>query len=168
MRKSILAGNLRLLRSLGHLNQHELADALEIKRHRIASYETQNVEPKIELLSKMSSFFQISIDDLITRKITIENYPTLKLAYEIRMRDESDPVVNGDIFNISQQEIDDFIQKNVQIEKMVEGLKAYYAIKDINDEISPESRQLMYVLEYLLDANRTLIVEFEGRQREIL
>ncbi len=168
MRKSILAGNLKLLRSLSHLNQHELADALEIKRHCIASYETQNVEPKIELLSKMSLFFQISIDDLITRKITLESYPTLKLAYEIRLRDEGDSVTNGDIFNIGQQEIDDFMQKNVQIEKMVEGLKAYYVIKGNDNEISPESRQLLYVLEYLLDANRALIVEFERGQRMIL
>jgi transcriptional regulator with XRE-family HTH domain len=167
MRKSIMAGNLRLLRSLRHLNQNELADALDIRRHRIASYETQNVEPRIELLSKMSSFFQIGIDDLITRKITLENYPTLKAAFEIRMRDE-DPVINGDLFNIGQQEIDDFVQKNVQIKKMVEGLKAYYTIKGKDSEISPESRQLMYVLEYLLDANRTLIAEFERGQRTIL
>ncbi len=159
MKKSLLAKNLKLLRSINHLNQDALARALGVTRNRIASYETQNVEPKLDLLSRMSAMFQVGIDDLITTEITRENYPELKEAYLRKVSGEAGSVhPYEEKFIIEPKVIDDFIQKNVQIGKMVEGIKAYHNITGLND-INPENQQLMYVLEHLLAVNQSLLIE---------
>jgi transcriptional regulator with XRE-family HTH domain len=159
MKKSLLAKNLKLLRSINHLNQDALARACGVTRNRIASYETQNVEPKLELLSRISSTFQVSLDDLITTEITRENYPELQEAYLRRVSGEEGPIPpHEEKFIIEPKVIDDFIQKNVQIGKMVEGIKAYHSITGLND-IDLENQQLMDVLEHLLAVNKSLLIE---------
>jgi len=60
-----IAKNIRILRDMKTLSQEQLAEALGINRSRLGAYEEGRNEPPIDLLIKIASFFQISIDALI-------------------------------------------------------------------------------------------------------
>ena len=61
--------NLRKLRKEKGLNQSELADILDLKQRTYNAYELGVNEPSIEVLKKLSSFFNVSIDYLVGNDI---------------------------------------------------------------------------------------------------
>ena len=162
MTKSLLSRNLRTLRGLNGLNQDALAQELGVSRNKIASYETQNIEPKLNLLVKMSQLFKVTIDDLISLEITSENYDDAQLTYQSLQ--EGVNVGNASAeprFVLDNQAIDDFINKNLLISKMVDGMKTFYDFKSQNSTLSAESQQLMYILDHLMAANKEFLAELE-------
>lgn len=70
---SIFSENIRFLRSQKELSQQKVADSLIITRGRYAKYEDGQSEPPIEILLKISRYFQLSIDLLVSVDIT--KYP---------------------------------------------------------------------------------------------
>lgn len=70
---SILAENIRYLRDQLKLSQQTVADQLSITRGRYAKYEDGASQPPIELLIKISRYFRISIDLMVT--IDLKKYP---------------------------------------------------------------------------------------------
>jgi len=69
---SILSENMRYLRGkLGH-SQQKVADDLSITRGRYAKYEDDATEPPLEILVKISKYYNISIDLLL--KINVNKY----------------------------------------------------------------------------------------------
>ncbi|MFY9309773.1 MAG: XRE family transcriptional regulator [Bacteroidia bacterium] len=62
---SKISKNIRILRDLKKLSQEQLAEALGINRSRLGAYEEARNEPPIELLIRLSTYFQISIDALV-------------------------------------------------------------------------------------------------------
>ncbi|NUY81928.1 helix-turn-helix domain-containing protein [Flavobacterium sp. MAH-1] len=78
---SIFSDNLRYLRESRNESQQKTAEALDIKRGRYEPYESGKVEPPYEMLVRLSRFYGISIDLLLTvdlRKYDIEDM--LRLA----------------------------------------------------------------------------------------
>src|SRR5690606_20714323 len=68
---SYWASNIRFLRNRHRLSQDELAQKLGITRSKLASHENgQTVNPPIEDLLRVSSFFKISIDNLIRTQLS--------------------------------------------------------------------------------------------------
>lgn len=65
----MLAQNLQYLRRKTGHSQQELADLLEIPRTTWSGYELGKVEPNINMLQKLSSFFQQPIDRLLGERI---------------------------------------------------------------------------------------------------
>lgn len=63
---SFLSDNIRYLRSQLKLSQQKVADALMITRGRYAKYEDGASEPPIELLLKLSRYYHVSIDLLLS------------------------------------------------------------------------------------------------------
>lgn len=61
---------MRHLRSLKNWSQTQLADALDISRARIGSYEEERCDPPIDILIKISSLFHIAIDALVKCDLT--------------------------------------------------------------------------------------------------
>lgn len=57
---------LNYLRKKHNVTQEELAHFLNVSRSTIAGYETRNREPEYEVLTKIATFFNVSIDFLIT------------------------------------------------------------------------------------------------------
>ena len=57
--------NIRALRKFKNMSQETLAEALEIQRARLASYEEGRAEPPYDLLIKMADYFHVAIDALI-------------------------------------------------------------------------------------------------------
>lgn len=70
---SILAENIRYLRYQLKLSQQAVADQLLITRGRYAKYEDGASQPPIELLIKMSRYYRVSIDLMVT--IDLRKYP---------------------------------------------------------------------------------------------
>ncbi len=62
---SKISFNIRHLRELKKLSQEGLADELQITRARLGAYEEARNEPPIEILIKLSDYFNISIDALV-------------------------------------------------------------------------------------------------------
>jgi len=61
---SNIAPNLRYLRRKKGLTQQQFADSMEIKRSLVGAYEEYRAEPKYDLLKKMATFFNLSMDEL--------------------------------------------------------------------------------------------------------
>ena len=66
---NFFANNLKLLRKQKRLNQTEVSLSLGLKRNTISNYETSHSEPDLETLQNIASFFDISIDQLVTIEI---------------------------------------------------------------------------------------------------
>jgi DNA-binding XRE family transcriptional regulator len=71
MKKSILARNLRKLRSFKNLNQTEFAELFELNRPTIGSYEEGRSEPKLATLQRIAQHFNLTIDDLFSKELTV-------------------------------------------------------------------------------------------------
>lgn len=71
---SIFSDNIRFLRGKKELSQQSFADnVLTISRERYSKYESGRSEPPYEILIKISKYFHISIDLLLT--IDVRKYP---------------------------------------------------------------------------------------------
>lgn len=62
---SKISSNIKHLRSLKKWSQEQLAQALEIPRARIGSYEEERCDPPIDTIIKLSNLFHIAIDALV-------------------------------------------------------------------------------------------------------
>ena len=56
---------LKLIRKARNLNQLKVAIDLNISREALSHYENGKREPNLEMLNKMSQYFNVSIDFLI-------------------------------------------------------------------------------------------------------
>ena len=63
---SLLSDNIRYLRNQLGYSQQRVADELIITRGRYGKYEDAVAEPPIEILLKISRYFHVSIDLLVT------------------------------------------------------------------------------------------------------
>ncbi len=59
---------LKLIRKERNLNQQKVALDLNISREALSHYENGKREPSLDMLVKMSDYFNVSIDFLITGK----------------------------------------------------------------------------------------------------
>src|ERR1700744_401091 len=66
---SKISSNIKYLRKKKTLTQQQFADELGIKRSLVGAYEEERAEPKYDLLKKIASFFEISVDDFINEDI---------------------------------------------------------------------------------------------------
>lgn len=73
---SIFSENIRLLRAKKELSQQQVADAIIITRARLSKYEEGKSEPPLDVLKRISQYFHVSIDILISvnlRKIPLDS-----------------------------------------------------------------------------------------------
>ncbi|MBR2042560.1 MAG: helix-turn-helix transcriptional regulator [Oscillospiraceae bacterium] len=56
---------LKTLRKKKRLTQRALADALHISQTSVSKYERGESEPDIEMLIKMSDFFEVTVDEFV-------------------------------------------------------------------------------------------------------
>lgn len=75
---SIFSDNIVFLRGKRNVTQHKLADELILTRSRYISYEYEKAEPPIEVLIRISRYYNISIDLLVT--VDIRKYPLDKMV----------------------------------------------------------------------------------------
>ncbi len=70
---SLFSDNLRFLRDRQEVSQQKVADSLSITRGRYVKYEDGSSEPPIEIMLRISKYFHVSIDLLVS--VDIRKYP---------------------------------------------------------------------------------------------
>lgn len=70
---SVFSDNIKFLRNRKNITQSAIAESFVITRSRYVSYEDGRSEPPLEILIKISKYFHISIDLLLT--VDIRKYP---------------------------------------------------------------------------------------------
>lgn len=91
--------NLKRLRIIYNISQRQLAIKSGVPRSNLSYYESKKAEPTLTQLIKISNFFNISIDDLIFKKLDLEH---LK---KTRIREESKEGVKISSFEIFQNNL---------------------------------------------------------------
>ena len=76
---SHFGSNIKKIRSLQNYTQQHLADILGLTRAAVSSYEEGRAEPKIETLMRASQIFGVSVDDLINKKLTVNEVSHFKV-----------------------------------------------------------------------------------------
>lgn len=64
----MLGKQLKFLRDLKHLSQQEVCKALNIEQSTLANYENDKRIPKIDILIKLSNYYNVSVDELLGLK----------------------------------------------------------------------------------------------------
>lgn len=68
---SLFGKNIKKIRKVKNLSQQGFADIFDLKRATLGAYEEGRSEPKIETIIKVANYFSISIDQLLTRDLTV-------------------------------------------------------------------------------------------------
>lgn len=63
--------NLKKIRSVHGLNQHQFAEMFDLKRATLGAYEEGRSNPKMDTVIKIANHFSIDIEDLLTKELTV-------------------------------------------------------------------------------------------------
>lgn len=66
--------NITYLRNMRGWDQGQLAERLDVKRNSVSNYENNVSRPDYETLIKLSRIFDISLDALITKDLSVKEY----------------------------------------------------------------------------------------------
>lgn len=70
---SHIGSNIRKIRGVKNLNQSAFAELFELKRASVGAYEEGRAEPKINTIIDIAKHFGISIDDLLTKELSVND-----------------------------------------------------------------------------------------------
>ena len=68
---SFFGKNIKKIRAIKGLSQQSFAELFSLKRATLGAYEEGRSEPKIDTIIKVANYFSISIDDFLTKEITV-------------------------------------------------------------------------------------------------
>ena len=68
---SFFGKNIKKIRGVKKLSQQAFADIFSLKRATLGAYEEGRSEPKIDTIIKVANYFSISIDNILTKEITV-------------------------------------------------------------------------------------------------
>ena len=74
----MLAENLKYLRKKKNISQQQLADILQIPRTTLGDYERGHTEPNVHTIVQMSEYFDVGIDQLLTKKLSHEDLEIIR------------------------------------------------------------------------------------------
>lgn len=102
---TFFASNLSFLRKKKGLTQAEVATALGLKRNTFSNYETTHSEPDLNTLEKIASFFDISMDELISLDLSKGGLVELKGGNDEKNddRDKKNGAVGGNVTSLVRQ-----------------------------------------------------------------
>ena len=155
-----LSNNLKVLRRGKRVSQEELARILSVSRNKISSYEGKGTEPKLSLLLRISEFFEISVDDLVTAQITEDTITQYRQRYlsiqngsmnsNTGVADHVQPVIDSEL-------VRQFVENNKRSFKMLDGFKSFNRLKSRNEEENHEVNNLIIILDHVLSVNKTFV-----------
>ena len=68
MKVKMIGERIRLLRTENNLSQETLATKIESNQKQISKWERGQIEPNIDMLTRLADYFETSVDYLIGRK----------------------------------------------------------------------------------------------------
>lgn len=166
---NFLAKNIRYLRKERKLSQQKLAAVLSVKRSNIAAYETKNVEPRLQLISKIANYFNIDLAELICADLE-ELHQQKHQAREATIPVSVDPsITDTTAIEVGPPSLDQFKEQSVNVRKMLEGFKVFYQYKQqLGKQAGPEQLQhhsdvenFLLFIDHMLQYNERIIQLFD-------
>lgn len=132
-----LSENLKFLRLKRNLSQNKLAEILQISRSKVNAYETGISEPGLNTLVKISNFYQIGLDELITKKAS---------------SDSSEDAFEKDL-SLSLKKTNSFLKD------IVIGYESFYKLRLQDSGKGPDSleNELIQIINDTIENNESLI-----------
>ena len=84
---SLFGKNIRKIRNVRNMSQQSFADLFDLKRGTLGAYEEGRSEPKIETILKIANYFSITIDDLLTKELTVNHLLKFKGDLSLKVED---------------------------------------------------------------------------------
>ncbi len=87
---SVIGKNIKKIRTVKKISQADFADLFQVSRGSVGSYEEGRAEPRIETIIKIAQYFQLSIDILLIKELTINElykFDIFKEEYQSREAD---------------------------------------------------------------------------------
>ncbi len=120
---SYFGRNIRKIRNAKNISQTEFAKIFNLKRSSIGAYEEGRAEAKIDTIIAIADYFEISIDSLLVKELTLNEI--FHLSKRIKLMSEK---LNTEDKDISQKKL---IEKNnigieerlIKIEKRMENIE---------------------------------------------
>lgn len=66
--------NIKKIRLVKKLSQAAFAEVFGIKRSSVGAYEEGRAEPKLEMIIRIANYFSISVDSLVNRELTVNEF----------------------------------------------------------------------------------------------
>ncbi len=163
--------NLRYLRNSKNLSQGALAEALELNRGNIASYEKGTAEPNLSNLLKIARFFDADPFELVESDLEQNRKVLINLSKSL-VSDEQVPanglVVTDQLqekLTINNNQLQHFKRKSDEMMKILEGFRQFHKYKmESRGELSEDVRRmamdyerLLEVLDEVLKSNKKLM-----------
>ncbi|EPB8194145.1 MULTISPECIES: helix-turn-helix domain-containing protein [Bacillota] len=120
---SFFPNNLKTLRKLNLLSQSELSKLLGISRSSLSFYESGESEPTLNVLIKISKFFNVSLDYLIFKKID-SKFLTNLISYDSLKKQNLDTLEKLDLLDILKNKKNYYISKEQEIHKTIKDLNS--------------------------------------------
>lgn len=144
---TFLGSNIKFLRRLRGISQQKLAEAVQLKRNNIASYESGSVEPKAVNFLKIARYFEVTPAALLTTDLSQQPLAQMETSTE---ETSTTP-------EILRSQLEEFITETSEIQKVVDGFRELQRLKaqaGIEDHLPND---LMDILEYSLKANWKMV-----------
>ena len=74
--------NIKKLRSIKQLSQSKFAELFDLKRASIGAYEEERAEPKTEVIIRIARYFNLSLDDLLAKDLSVNQLSGFELKTE--------------------------------------------------------------------------------------
>jgi len=165
-----IAKNMRFLRKMTGLSQHDFAQKVDLNRGNIASYEKGTAEPSTEKLLRITKFFHVDLTDFIEKDLEEElNQKNINISVkngELHISHQSlEEVVDGEMNQNNQQSTQVLGERSVELKKILEGFQNYSQYKsakykelsDVEKGYLSDSFRLLEIAEDILDINRQLL-----------
>ena len=108
------ADNLKTIRTRHNLTQKQLADILEITDRAIRKYESGDSQPTLPVLKKLSDYFDISIDALVSNDMSSDiEYSYIELSDDLYKKLESIAIKN----NVTPSDVVTFLANKIEFDE---------------------------------------------------
>lgn len=95
--------NLKRLRKINNISQEQLANDLGYSKQAVSNWEQSKNLPSVEVMKKLSNYFNVTIDELIADK-DIDEFEHLKTLLKAnKLIDENDNISRNDIEMLMKQ-----------------------------------------------------------------
>ena len=103
---SYIGKNIKKLRSVKGLSQAKFAEIFDIKRASIGAYEEGRAEPKTDTIIKIANYFNLTLDDLLVRELTVNQLSGFDPNQESSTNNISKPTISTNLISKSKLKVD--------------------------------------------------------------
>lgn len=162
------AKNLKYLRREKGLSQEQMAGLVGLNRGNIASYEKQSAEPSMLNLTKIGNFFNVELNDIIEKDLSLKDDIIYKLDdTDLAGSVDDKPVKELFIESLedNQKKIEKFRERSDEMARILDGFKQFHKFRmensaKLSDDVKKmalDYEKLLEVLEEVLSTNKHMM-----------